>query len=79
MILSTSWARTKSLKDTNSWTFYYFKNNSAPHYTVIAGTANYQLVCPIREADATDFSDNYKSAATEVASTWDALSYLVTF
>lgn len=79
MILSTSWARTKSLKDTNSWTFYYFKNNSLLRYTVITGTANQQLVCSLKDADATDFEDNYKSGATEVVSTWDAFTYLVTF
>lgn len=79
MILTTSWIRTKALKDSNSWSFYYFRDNSDPRYTIITGTSSHQLVCCVRDTEATDFEDNYKSGATEVASTWDALTYLVTF
>jgi len=76
--LEVSWARFKSLKDTNSWTIYYIQYGSTS-YSLWTGTNNYQLRANVENADKTDFVDNYKTNATPVACEGDALTYIVIF
>lgn len=59
------WETIKSLRDDNSWCFFYVGNSP---YTVLCGDHYSQWFANISGSDATDFDNNYKSNAVSVAS-----------